>query len=360
MLGRHLEQYTIADFLEFRASERLKINEDFQRRSIWKPAAKVYLIDSILRGMPIPKLYFRTTVDPNTQSSVREIVDGQQRLRAIFEFADDRLRLTRRAKEFDGKRYSDLDEDQQQTFLAYSFGAEQLINASDQDVLEVFARINTYTVALNKAELRHAEFQGDFKWMVHETAQRWAVLWEDFKIVSISQRARMADDALMAQMILLVSQGITDGGATYLHRAYKNFDEAFPPTDQVVEIVGSTITILIEQLAPAIVGPLANAPHFLMMFAAAAHTLHGIGVHQVDWLPKPDAGLPDRPTPPRDGEDWDRVRDALLEIGTLIEQEEAPDDPELEVLWRNSRGATTTTASRAARFPYYLRAFSGA
>lgn len=355
MQGRHLEQYTVADFLEFRSTRRLRINEDFQRRSIWKPAAKVYLIDSILRGMPIPKLYFRTKVDAETQSSIREVVDGQQRLRAIFEFADNRLRLTRRAKEFNGLRYSDLDEDLQQTFLAYNFAAEQLINASDEDVLEVFARINTYTMALNKAELRHAEFQGDFKWMVHEAAQRWSALWEDYRIVSIGQRARMADDALMAQMFLIVTQGPTDGGAAYLHRAYKNFDEGFPPADVVSEIVDSTLTTLLAQVGSAIVGPLANAPHFLMMFAAAAHVLHGLGKYQVDWLPS--AELPEPPPPPGDDESWDRARDGLLEIGTLIDQEEAPNDEELEELWRNSRGATTTTASRAARLPYYLRAF---
>ena len=57
---------------------------------------------------------------------------------------------------------------------AHKTAAEQLTNASDRDVLEVFARINTYTMALNAAELRHAEYQGDFKWQVHEAAQRWS------------------------------------------------------------------------------------------------------------------------------------------------------------------------------------------
>ena len=95
-------------------------------------------------------MYFRSKIDAVTQSSVREVVDGQQRLLAIFEFADDKLRLTKRAGEFAGMRYSDLDEDAKNQFLAYTFVAEQLINASDDEVLEVFARTNTYTVALNR------------------------------------------------------------------------------------------------------------------------------------------------------------------------------------------------------------------
>lgn len=117
-----VHNYSVADFLELRKAGRLEINETFQRRSIWKPAAKTYLIDSILRGYPIPKMYFRSIVDPTTQSSVREVVDGQQRLRAIFDFADDKLRLNSRANELSGLRYSDLDGDLQEAFLSYTLG----------------------------------------------------------------------------------------------------------------------------------------------------------------------------------------------------------------------------------------------
>ncbi len=179
------------------------------------PEGKVYLIDSLLRGYPIPKMYFRSKIDAVTQSSVREVVDGQQRLLAIFEFADDKLRLTKRAGEFAGMRYSDLDEDAKNQFLAYTFVAEQLINASDDEVLEVFARINTYTVALNPAEQRHAQYQGEFKWLVHETARRWLPLWDDYEVLSLAQRARMADDALMADLLLQVTQGVTGGGKNH-------------------------------------------------------------------------------------------------------------------------------------------------
>jgi uncharacterized protein with ParB-like and HNH nuclease domain len=226
----HLEQYSIADFIGFRKQGKLDLNPVFQRRSVWSKTGKVYLIDTVLRQMPIPKVYLRTTVDPETQTLTRDVVDGQQRLRAIFQFADNDLRLTARAKEFEGARYEDLDDDLKNAFLSYTIGVEQLINADDQAVLEIFARLNSYTVTLNPAEKRHAKFQGDWKWTIYEAARGWKVLWEDFGVLSVSQQARMLDDQLFAEMFLVVTQGVTGGEARVIDSAYRHYDR-HPPDD---------------------------------------------------------------------------------------------------------------------------------
>jgi hypothetical protein len=96
----------------------------------------------------MPKVYMRTRIDTVSQRTVREIVDGQQRIRAIIDFATGQLRLNPRALEFAGMRYDDLDEDTKESFLSYSISVEQLINASDNTVLEIFARLNTYSIPL--------------------------------------------------------------------------------------------------------------------------------------------------------------------------------------------------------------------
>ncbi len=169
-----LEQYRIADFIEWEKQKALEINTDFQRGSVWKPAAKTMLIDTILRGYPIPKVYLRTKINVRTQKSIREIVDGQQRLKAILDFADNKFVLTKRAAEFKGMRYSSLTEEQKSTFLGYAIAVDQLVNAGDEEVLEVFARLNSYTVSLNGAEKRHAKFQGEFKFSIRDTSKQWA------------------------------------------------------------------------------------------------------------------------------------------------------------------------------------------
>jgi len=151
-----LEQYRISDFLDWHKEKRLELNPDFQRGSVWTPAARTFLIDTILRQLPIPKVYLRTKINVTTKKSIREVVDGQQRLRAILDFAEDKFALSKRASEFSGKKYSTLTEAEQEIFLSYPIAVDQLVNASTDDVLEVFARLNSYTVTLNGPEKRHA------------------------------------------------------------------------------------------------------------------------------------------------------------------------------------------------------------
>src|SRR5690349_3820949 len=114
-----LEQYRISDFLEWDHDKRLILNPHFQRGSVWSPDARIYLIDTILRQLPIPKIYMRTTIDPRTKRSIREVVDGQQRLRAIIDFTNDLFSLSKRAAEFAGLKFSTLDGELQEKFLTY-------------------------------------------------------------------------------------------------------------------------------------------------------------------------------------------------------------------------------------------------
>ncbi|MGH2547954.1 MAG: DUF262 domain-containing protein, partial [Thermomicrobiales bacterium] len=99
-----LQQASIADFLTWYRRKELVLNPTFQRRSVWSLDARSYLIDTILLGYSIPKIYLRTKIDTKTQLSVRDVVDGQQRLNAIIDFADNKLTLNKRSRDFEGKR----------------------------------------------------------------------------------------------------------------------------------------------------------------------------------------------------------------------------------------------------------------
>jgi hypothetical protein len=345
-LATILEQYRVADFLEWHREKKLTLNPEFQRGSVWTPPARVYLIDTILRELPIPKIYIRTIVDVQTKKSIREVVDGQQRLKAIIDFAEDKIRLTRRAGEFSGLTYSDLDDEQKEIFLSYPLAVGQLLNASDDEVLEIFARLNSYSVQLNAPEKRHARFSGDFKWAVRDASRRWSVLWDTYRIVSVRQRVRMLDDSLMAEMFSVLLKGVTDGGQSRIDRLYEEQEESYGPENDTPDRVSRVLEYFTEHLVEDLVGTiLLSAPHFLMLYAALAHALLGIPKGELEEIPNREA----QPIL-----QLESARSALLTLATVIE---APRPPrEYGDFWRASRSSTQRISSRRIRFPVFFRA----
>jgi Protein of unknown function DUF262 len=342
-----LEQYRISDFLEWHREKRLEINPDFQRGSVWKPAARTFLIDTILRQFPVPKVYLRTKIDVDTKKSVREIVDGQQRIRAILDFADDRFALSRRANEFAGMRYSDLDQEQKTKFLSYPIAVDQLVNATIDDVLEVFARLNSYTVSLNGPEKRHAKYQGEFKFAIREVSRRWGNFWKDYKVLSTHSRVRMLDDSLTAEMAGVLLQGVKDGGDRKIDALYRKYDAAFDPAS--IADLDRILRYLVDNIAGALIDtPLLNPPHLLMLFAGLAYVL--VGIPEGDLRPDELAGLPHAIL-----NNLDRVRDNLFLLAAVVSADEEPDPP-LSNFWRASHSSTQRIASRRVRFPFYVRA----
>ncbi|MDZ7823558.1 MAG: DUF262 domain-containing protein [Ahrensia sp.] len=66
---------------------RIDPTPDYQRPPVWSRKQKQLLMDTILRNYDIPKFYWRSV--KRSDGIQYEVIDGQQRLRAIWEFAAD-------------------------------------------------------------------------------------------------------------------------------------------------------------------------------------------------------------------------------------------------------------------------------
>src|SRR5947209_4247758 len=87
----------------FRRRDRYDI-PDWQRGEVWDRGKKQRLIDSILHGWKLPKLYLVQASGDNYL-----VEDGQQRLTAIFEFFSNELPLSADTeKKFSGRFYKNL------------------------------------------------------------------------------------------------------------------------------------------------------------------------------------------------------------------------------------------------------------
>jgi hypothetical protein len=346
-----LEQYPIADLMTWLDEKTLILNAEFQRRAIWPPAAKTYLIDTIIRDKPIPSIYMRTGIDPRTRRAFREVVDGQQRLRTIHEFVNGEWELGSRAEEFRGNRFVDLDEDMQQAFLSYRIGVVQLFNASNVDVLDVFNRLNSFSYTLNSQELRHGKYQGEFREAVRQASSHWSSrLWDKYNIVSLRARVRMGDDELMAQMFGVILEGVVNGGQPSIERLYRKYDREVPK--QTAAAVDTTITYILENFSEVLeTTGLVRGPHFLMLFAAVAYALLGI--------PKGDMELEMPLRDPRALTDLQMAKSNLGLLGEVLEAEEEDVQarlPRFAAFKMASGGSTHRIRSRKIRFPTLYRA----
>ena len=341
-----LEVYTIADIVEWLDTKVMIPNPVFQRRFFWPPAAKSYFIDSILRNRPVPNVYFRTQVDLKTKRTYREVVDGQQRLRTIQEFVHNNLTLNRRAGEFSGQKYEDLETEQQAELLSYQIGAFQLINANDDVVVDVFKRLNSYGLNVNAQELRHGKYTSEFKWAVEDASKKWAILWDKYNIISINQRLRMADDELMAQLFGIVMDGVKDGGQPNIEKIYKKYDKDFPI--DTVEKVDTVIDYIIKTFDDLLNTPLSRPPQFMMLFAAVANACIGIA----------DGDMGDE-MPPRDNRALSNVEMARANLQSLVNVLELDEDEiheRFHAFKLASAGTTQRIKTRKVRFQFMYRA----
>jgi len=221
----------VATLLQLEKSGQLKLQPEFQREGIWPKAAKSYFIDSILNGRPIPPIYTQRTTSVQTGRSEFAIIDGQQRIRAIQEFLGGGFKLSEVgegsvASAFKGKKFSDLPEGMQQQLWNFDFVVQELSGYSDADIRDIFRRMNKYVVRLSKQELRHSQKPGKFKDFVERIA-KWPV-WQQERVFTRSQLARMRAAEFAAEIAILLSEGGPQHKKTAIDLFYKRFSESFP------------------------------------------------------------------------------------------------------------------------------------
>ena len=86
------------------------VNNEYQRQArLWPGAARSYFIDTILCGFPFPKIYVLEQLRLPQMRPFKEIVDGQQRVTTIIDYAQGRFALGKNSLQFAGRRYPDLD-----------------------------------------------------------------------------------------------------------------------------------------------------------------------------------------------------------------------------------------------------------
>lgn len=239
--------YKVSDFLTWQKAGTLVLSPSFQRRPVWDPGAKSYLIDTVVRGLPMPIIFLREQKSSlSTFEPKREVVDGQQRIRTLVSYIapkfikdlnpDRDIFTVKRShnKELFGKQFAELPDDVQQAILDYEFSVHILpSNTDDRQVLEIFARMNATGVKLNDQELRNAKYYGEFKTSMYRIASEQLNRWRNWKIFTENNIARMEEVELTSEFAILILKGLTGKTQASIGRIYNDKDAEYPECIEV-------------------------------------------------------------------------------------------------------------------------------
>lgn len=210
--------------------DKFYVNRRYQRKLVWTLLEKQKLVESVLRGYPIPAVILAERTD-----STYEIIDGLQRLQALMSFIEQAFQ-TEKGEFFDVPAFPTantrltaahadirttdvLDAKSVSKILDYNLSVSILRGATDQDIDEVFSRINTYGHQLSEQERRQAGVKNEFS----DTVRRVAAVvrgddssdvlrLEDMPSISIDLPKTRHGYKVEADQVLWVRQGILNAG----------------------------------------------------------------------------------------------------------------------------------------------------
>jgi hypothetical protein len=147
---------------------------DYQREMIWSDEHQSKFIESIFLGLPIPYIFVADLRPEEEDLGRLEIVDGTQRIRSLYRFLENELRLCglKKLERLNDFKFSDLPLARQRRFNRATIRMIVLTEKADEEVRrDLFERINTGSIALNDMEKRRGISPGPFVKLLEELAK---------------------------------------------------------------------------------------------------------------------------------------------------------------------------------------------
>lgn len=347
--------YTVLDFIEWQRAGALDLRPYFQRGSVWTPKAKSYFIDTLLRGYPVPVIYLQNKTNARTLKNVRQVVDGQQRLRTILAYIDasilpdrnagDNIKIMRsHNRELADTAFEDLPESLQARLTSTEFSVHVLPSTlEDSELLQIFARLNSTGERLNDQELRNAAYHGAFKALSYELAYAQIDRWREWGLFTPRALAQMREVEFTSELMMVLLRGISAKSKAAIDGVYREYDDDFPQSDLVSERFSACFDVL-DQIfrqgggRQVDLAELQTQSWVYALFAAVAGAAYGIIEESSDYLSSISRDL--------SVADWSN---AARRVRANLVSRQIPDD-----LAKALRGASTDRSSRLARYEFVI------
>jgi len=226
----------------------LDLQPDFQRGEVWDAKRQQRLVDTVLRGWYVPAVHI-----VRSDEGEEEVLDGQQRLVAIRDFFDDKVRIDGTIEPYDpkiaalhGLKYSKLPDATRKAVHRFVLQTITLTDYAPDEPNELFFRLNQ-AYNLTPPEKRNA-LRGDARDQVKS-------LVGNLTAAGLLDRARigfgnnrLAYDDIIARTCVTIENHtlrthINNNVVEDFYRAVEGFDES---TVTSVELAGRRLLSQIE------------------------------------------------------------------------------------------------------------------
>jgi ElaB/YqjD/DUF883 family membrane-anchored ribosome-binding protein len=263
----------------------LRIRPPYQRKPIWSAKQKCYLVESILLGLPVPEIYVQLSTSAEG-SSEYAIVDGQQRIRSILQFVGSETDPTEAEQNkfpldklkadssWRNKTFAELSDKEKRTFYGYKFAVRYLNTDNDDEVRDMFERLNKYLTPLKPQELRNATYTGPFIKLAEKLADD--EYWAENRIVTPPAIRRMIDVEFMSELLIGVMHGPQGGSPRIIdeyYKQYEDYEDQFPDqqrTERLFRLALETVRTILPEIKGTRWG---NKTDFYTLFVALSFLL---------------------------------------------------------------------------------------
>lgn len=202
----------------------------FQRNLVWNRDHKENFLETVISGYPFPEVYFAEgEIDVENLQAKTLVVDGQQRLATLYQYiSGDTELILKRIPSF-----ADLKDKEE--FLGYNVVVRDLGHISDDDIKEIFRRINSVGYALNAIEINHALYDGAFISVGKKILEHHC--WNKFHIFSKVDSERMRDLDYILSIMATVELGTYFNNRAENENYIKEYNDEYYNANKMYELM---------------------------------------------------------------------------------------------------------------------------
>ncbi len=255
-------EQTVGWFKDMFVDGALDLRPPYQRKPVWRARQKCHLVESVFLDFPIPEVFVQRSTTPEGKSTY-SVVDGQQRIRALLQFASSDN--TDDAEEFNGfpldkldqssdphgKTLGELADAQRMKFFGYRLAVRWLDSMDEEEMKSMFRRLNRYTVPLTAQELRNATYEGPLARFVEKLAERYSDELAERGVLTAAAIRRMGDVEFIAELVIGLIHGPQGGSASSIdeyYLIYEDYDSEFPQQRRIAKAFENTWSVASEIL----------------------------------------------------------------------------------------------------------------